>query len=631
MARNLPPSSRISSPSSSGPSSASSDLDPIRTPADTARPRTAADLELEVVDWAETAIAEAEADAALNPNLKLLPRLIQYLQGSQWPVRATAYGSSRPVSNKMFRQYWELISLLTDGKPESRIKVYDAPDAYSSIQGMLGEFLKKFAATTTYQDTLQNVVGFGLLGRGVAKVQWNHRLAGGMGDVEVLDVAPNNVFTLGGDGSFDTAECIIEREIITMEALRRQYGSLVDGVEPDTFTSPMTGQTMKPSQLSQSEWAKYSPLMRKLIGKKGMDGGAQLFPMVKRYTLWLWDGSRNETSQSIHVGPKHANWAYDVKPGDPLYPRGRVIVIAGKKVMDDTCNPYFHGKFPFIDFVPLRGPWSPEGMALMGQLVGPQDILNRIFAGLLETIKAALLPSIIVPTRSVSMADLNAMSTTVSGTKMEYNAMSGGKPEWKPQPPLPTLALQFLQIIMREMDQTSGAAAVDEAAQKEQIPSKDTMEMIQNSRSSVVRIMGRALERFLTKGGNLVVPTMMQFYSLGHRIAILGEAAITDMDFAPHYGFMMDAGMAPEDWVRRFEFTIKEGSALDFEKDTKIQMALLLRKQGDLSQRNLFRSLDANIDVDQNQLELIQEAKLKMAVAAMGQQMMPQQGGGGAK
>ena len=38
----------------------------------------------------------------------------------------------------------------------------------------------------------------------------------------------------------------------------------------------------------------------------------------------------------------------------------------------------------------------------MGNLIGPQDILNRLTAGLLETIKASLIPTIITPRNSVS-------------------------------------------------------------------------------------------------------------------------------------------------------------------------------------------------------------------------------------
>jgi hypothetical protein len=590
-------------------------------------------LEREVVDWSDSIMLEHEADAAQNPTLKLIPRIIQYLQGTQWPMRSTAYGSSRPVSNKMFRQYWELVSLLTDGKPESRIKIYDAPDSYSELQSQLQEFLKIFAATPDYSDALQDVIGFGLLAKGIGKIQWNGRLRGGMGDVELKAINPMNLFTLGGDGSIDQAELVTEREIVSVASLRRQYGHLVDGIEPDAFISGMSGQTMKPGQYTSAEWGKISPQMRKILGKKGMQaGGENHFPMVTKRKHWLLDPATNETGSTIRIGDEDANWSYLVKPGQMLYPRGRLIVVAGGKVMDDTCNPYYHSRPPYIEFTPLRGPWSPEGMSLMAQLLSPQDIINRIMAGLLETIKASLLPTLLAPRNSMGQSDLENMSTTISGGKFVYNQNAGAPPIWRPAPEIPSLALNFLQIEMREMDQTSGAAAIDAAAQKQQVPSKDTMEMIQNSRSSIVRVMGRAFERFLNRGGALTISNMLQFYSVGHRVAILGERGITPMDFTPVYGSLMSEGMAPEEFIKKFEYSVRPGSALDFEKDTKVQMAMLLRQNGDLSRNFLFRALDANIDLDQNLRELAAEAMQKIAIgtlAAKAQQAGQPQGGGG--
>jgi hypothetical protein len=184
------------------------------------------------------------------------------------------------------------------------------------------------------------------------------------------------------------------------------------------------------------------------------------------------------------------------------------------------------------------------------------------------------------------------------------------------------------------MDQTSGAAAIDAAAQKEQVPSKDTMEMIQNSRSSMVRVMGRALERFMNRGGSLVISHMLQFYSVGHRVAILGQRGITANDFTPAYGSLIGSreGMAPEEFIRKFEFTIKPGSALDFEKDTRIQMALTLYQMKVLSKANLYRALDANIDQDQNTRELIAEAMQVIGLQALAAKAQgagqPQAGGG---
>ena len=79
----------------------------------------------------------------------------------------------------------------------------------------------------------------------------------------------------------------------------------------------------------------------------------------------------------------------------------------------------------------------------------------------------------------------------------------------------------------RRWTRTPAPAQINAAAQKDQIPSHDTMELIQNSRSSLVRVMGRSLERFLNRGGQMVVANMLQLYSVGHRIATLGEKGTT--------------------------------------------------------------------------------------------------------
>ena len=573
-------------------------------------------LESEVIEWTEKVTRQADEESAQSPNLRIIPKIIQYLGGQQWPSRPTAYGSSRPVNNRMFRQYWELVSLLTDGKPKPVIKCFDTSDGFSEIQTLLGKLLDVWGAKPEFQDAIQDIIGFGLLAYGVGKVQWNSTLNGGLGDNEVISINPLNFAKLGGDGTIESAECIIESRMVTIASLKRRYGKLADNVEPDADSAGMASmQTMKPSQLSTAEWSKLSPPMRKLLGIKQGGVPEQIFPMVRLRQFWFRDPAINETSEPVHIGPDKANWAYDVAPGESLYPRGRLVVTAGKRVMDDTCNPYFHGKPPYFDFVPLKTGWDPSGMSIMGNQIGPQDILNRIIAGLLETIKASLIPTIITPRNSISRADLDNISTTISGGKLEYNPNAAAPPSFRPPPAIPSLAMSFAEMVKREMDESTGSAAVDAAAQKDQVPSHDTMELIQNSRSSLVRVMGRAFERFLNRGGQLVVANILQFYSLGHRVALLGDKGISSNDFAPIYGTLMSGGMAPEDFVRKFQFSIEPGSALSFDKETRAQMAMVLRRAGDLSQENMFRALDANIDLRENREQLINEALIKQGLA----------------
>lgn len=581
-----------------------------------------AKLESEVVAWSEAAFSEAQAEANQNPTHKMRSRILQYLNGSQWPARPTAYGSSRPVINRMLRQYWELVSMLTSGKPEPQIKIFDTHDGFSELQSILTQLLISWASTPEYHEVLQDITGNGLCAYAVAKIQWNRTLAGGMGDVEMVKVAPENFYKLGGSGTLETAECVIEEEVVTIAALRRQYGRLADLVEPDASQGIASIQTMKPSQMTSSEWSKIAPHMRQVLGKRQGGAPERLFPSVRKRLFWLLDPAINETREPIVIAPGK-RWGYVVKPGDPLFPRGRLIVTAGKRVMDDTCNPYYHARTPYVEYAPLRAPWLPDGMSLMSSLMGPQDIINRIVAGLLETIKANLIPTLIAPTHSISRADMDNLSTTTSGGKIEFNPNRGPAPTFRKPPDVPSLSLQMLQVIKHEMDQTSGSAAIDQAAQKDQIPSHDTMELIQNSRSSLVRVMGRSLENFMSRAGQLVIANMLQFYSVGHRVAILGEKGITPMDFSPIYGSLVNSVMAPEEFIRKFQFSIRPGSGMAFEKETRVQMAIMLNRMGVLSRTNLLRALNdamggVNIDLAENERELAQEALQKLAIAALG-------------
>ena len=600
-------------------------------------------LEGDVIAWADRAYTQARECAAASPLSSLIPRIIQYLSGSQWPARPTAYGNSRPVTNRMFRQYWELVSLMTDGKPEPQIKCWDTEDGYSETQKLIAALLEPWAANPSYHDAFQDVVGFGLLAYGVGKVQWNRHLAGGLGDTELLSRNPLRFYKLGPEGAstpIPDCECLIDCRTVTIEALARRYGrQMASLIKPDADASSSGLRPMRPSGISSEQWGKFNPQMQSILsqtaGARGMSGQTDLlYPTVEERLYWLNDPAINETSKTIRVGGQvrsksgevgYANWSYLVEPGQPLFPRGRAFSVAGGRVMEDTCNPYFHnlGPGPYVEFLPLRTPWqSPSSMSVTGNLIGPQDILNRLMAGMLETIKAGLIPTIITPTDAISRSDLDNLSTTISGGKVEYNPLrSGGQqPKFREQPQFPQAAQWYTQTLMREMDQTTGSAAIDAAAQKEQIPSHDTMEMIQNSRSSMVRLLGRRLENWMNRCGQMVVSNMLQFYSLGHRQAILGEKGTSQWDFSPLYGSLMQKGMAPEKFVRKFQFSIRPGSALSFDKETRAQMAVVLGRQGLLSSKNVLRALNAagaNIDIEENQKELQFEMLQKMAAGAL--------------
>ena len=84
-------------------------------------------------------------------------------------------------------------------------------------------------------------------------------------------------------------------------------------------------------------------------------------------------------------------------------------------------------------------------------------------------------------------------------------------------------------------------------------------------------------------------------------------------------------GMAPEDFIRKFQFTIVPGSALTFDKDQIAQAVLALRRTGDLSRNRMFAALNDvgpsfNLDTKLNDDELQAEAIVKLKLAAIASQ-----------
>jgi hypothetical protein len=336
--------------------------------------------------------------------------------------------------------------------------------------------------------------------------------------------------------------------------------------------------------------------------------------MLKEF--WLRDDAVNEASEPVWVPNDKFSWSYLVQPGEKLYPRGRVIVTAGGCVLADSPNPYWHAKFPFSTFRPFRVPWKLSGMPAMKPIMQMNNILNRVNGGILDMIISIIEPTLIAPKAAFPPADWEALDPGAYGAKIKYNNNSPKAPEFQARRELPAFVLTYLQDISKEAEATSTGSAITQALGKKQIPGGDALETIKNSRSTPVRVQSRALESFLRDSGYMGICNMLQFYSVGHRIEILGGKGITSADYRPIYGEARPSGMKPEEFVRKFSFVIKPGSTLAIEKNDKIQAAFQLRKMGDLSSRGLFRLIEPNFNFERNKEELLEEARLKLLVAA---------------
>jgi hypothetical protein len=573
-------------------------------------------LEQEVLSWADSVYDEAERELADSREIRLTSRLIDYISGQQWNAKSR-YGRSRPTVNRLFRQFVEMAGLLTDIEPDFQVKFYNEDEELFKLQELLNEMIGMWARVTDFEMELTQTVMWGLLHTGYAKVQWNPAMNNGAGDCEFMPLGPLNVMTIGAGNKLQDDECVIARWPVTVETLKRVYGSVADGVFPDLESSGPTGEVSRPGKMAETSWVRLNPQLKKLLGKRQADAKRSRYPKAMLKQFWFRDSSVNETGTTEWVGDRRYNWSYQVEPGMPWYPRGRFLVVAGGKIMQDGPNPYWHSMFPFAKLRLIRVPWSPNGQSILEPIAAMSDIVNRINGGLMDMIRAVIEPKIVAPKAAFAQSVWDSLDPGAPGSKVMYNNNTPRPPEYPKPPELPAYVLAMKQDVEKEQDMTSGASAINQTLQKKQIPGGDSLDMIMNSRSIPIRFMGRGLSSFLVDVGTMVTANKMQFETSKSRIRKFGVKGLTDADFRPFYGQWLTEGMEPEEFVRQATLDIRKGSLLAIEKQEEVPVALGLRKMGDISRKGLWRKLNiSKAEQERLEAELLVEAQQKAAMGA---------------
>jgi hypothetical protein len=518
--------------------------------------------------------------------------------------------------------------LLTDLSVDFLVKLFDKLNDFSQLEQTLNQLAVHWAMRNKGEDRLYDVILYGLLHTGPSKVQWNSSLAGGMGDVDLVPIAPWQWATIGAGTDPQDAECILYYPVVTRDHIARRFGKELAGrVECDMELSgsALSGQSYsRPGKISAETWSRMGEALRISLGvrKSPGTGGESMYPMALCKELWLRDNSTNDTSRTVTVGPADyrgeplVNWAYRVEPGMPLYPRGRVITQAGGAVLEDSPNPYWDRRFPFPVFRPFRLPWKMSGDPVARTWIQMNRPINQILGGVLDMIQAIIEPTLIGPKGAFPQADWDALDPGAAGGKLRYNNNAPRPPEFVKRGEIPGWVFTYLTEIKRELDMSSGASAMQQALGKKQVPGSDSLEMILNTRSLPIKVESRALASYIEDAGSMVITRMLQFYSAAMRVNILGGEGLTPNDYRPIYGEALPQGMAPEDFVKRFSAVIRRDTLLRSQRDQEMQVGFALNKMGKLSDRGLFRLINRNINFEQNKAELLEEAKTKLMVAA---------------
>ncbi len=573
----------------------------------------------DVEAWTTGVYEHALRLQSISPEIQQTESLIQVLHGRSKTSGKPSMKLSSAL-NKIPREWWEFVAFITDLEPDVSVRIPKDVSTYSGLQTLLEELLQVYARTSDYQFSAMLMTMYSLLHTGYMKIQWNPAAKGGLGEQELIPKGPTEILQIGARHDIQEAEVVIEVEDMTMDKLARIYGDKARLVRPDVGPAYDREREYEcPPSFTDEQW-KYIPTEAKAFWSKRATPNKRssgVYARVKHKLFWLNDPSVNETSETILMGPKFAPWSYYAEPGTPLYRRKRLIAKAGDVILRENPNPYYHGKFPYVMMRAFPVPWQFHGMSLFGHLNAMQEGASYILYGLMENIRAGLEPRLIAQKNALTPSQWDSYDPRDPPAKLMFSNRSTIPPKFAEPPAFPALSMNVLQMIDREMDMTSGASAISQALTKKQVPGGDALETIKSSRSYMIRLVTRSLERALRQIGTMTIQNMLQFYTLENRINMLGAAGISPTDSIPEFGSLFPKGMAPESFVKRFEFILEPGSLLSLDQTEVEFKAREMFKLGLISRRQALRMLKMNIDFDLNEQELVTEAEQKVGIAGM--------------
>ncbi|HKT90149.1 MAG TPA: hypothetical protein VJQ59_17010 [Candidatus Sulfotelmatobacter sp.] len=489
-----------------------------------------------LMGFCQEAIQEGDAYLKAQRGYEKIAESIQTIMGTDENVRATPL--SRTTSNHVGKIALDLRSMLTDTKPFWEYRT-PAGSRFEKTGTNLGKLSQHWYLNSQADMRQGDVISYALAaGCGYPHLTWDARKLDISCDAEdprdVLPISPVDNFSL------QSALGAAVRRERTLWWVKSRYGIEVPADRDGTATMG-GGQQGRAMRLLEKLGG--SPFWELLTKSKPAREMPRL-PTVDVYTLYLHDDRLNEKRYPVEIGQFQKdgtplnNWSYVVEPGQPLYPRGRMIEFCKTypKPLYDGPNPYWHGMIPLPKLILDPWPWSWLGKAPLWDILPLQKTLTKLLRVVDDQVEKIARPDLVADKNSISEGALNKIDTRRAGLKIRYNAMAGKGVEIAKGAPIDASIMQMINFVIQQMDVISGTSDTSQLMGLNQLPSDDSIGRIMEAMTRSVRARSRSIEAYIREFATMLAFNFFQFYTEPMLMATLGPNAVTPewFDFDPH-------------------------------------------------------------------------------------------------
>jgi len=552
----------------------------------------------QVQRWRESTKQEAYQTASLNPEANAIQRYINCLSGQWWDKRRPKYKSSF-FDNRLENCRIADLASLTDTRPT--IDVTTQIDAYKQQTQVVQNVIRYEWMRNDMDLALVSVADIArLMGTGFWKIG-----AATPGYMQVVPCGPDNVMPIQPGFHIQQSSAVLYRTWKSLAWFRNKFPWRSSGLDRELEDIDQLvggpGQYSRPSYLDEYTWNGMSPQMRRVVGVKvdtTAEARSSIFRSVELQEFYVDDPQINESKNPVlmrhpYLSLEQHNWWYWVRPGERLYPRKRLLIFAGRRLMYDGPSWAWSGLYPFACLRLNPVPWSFWGLSKYRDLLPINTAINEIVAGILDMVKRALNPTSLTKSGAVPQASWKEFFPDLPGQKLYLGPNANiNDLRYMPPPEIPAYVFQLLQHLSVEFDRLSGQIDTGALSKKKQLPGSDSIESMRDSQSAGGRLEGRYLEAFLRDAGVQAMSNTFQFYELPIRLMMLGDAGQTLQDYNYDGPNMLPEGVPKEDHWRNFSIMVSPGSLHGGQKERNKQVAIGMASKDLFPLLNLYQLLE---------------------------------------
>jgi hypothetical protein len=581
-----------------------------------------------IMQWREAARDEAIATAQLHPEYSETQKYIDFLEGRQSAPGRPAY-KSRFFDNRMGEARYDNLSVLTDIRPT--IAVRSEVEAYAKQAKIAERVIQGSWQKEHFDLALVSAVDHALLGTGYWKIG-----ACMPGKMIVTPCGMDSVLPIQPGRTIQASAAVLYRTYKGIQYYQSIWPDKSIGLEREavaTNLSMSNNQYVRPGHITEVTWSALSPQMRYHLGVRSVRKPASsksVFPVIQLEEYWIDDPDINDSPNTLLVRDpgikmsEHNYWYY-VKPRQRVWPRKRLLVMAGDRIMYDGPAPYWHGMYPFAQLSLNPVVWAPGGLSKYRSQIPLNQAINEIGGSSMDVIRKALNPPVMTRENAVRPASWKAFYPDKPGEKLRMTSISNPATDvrFMDPPVLPPYVYAMLaQYLIPTFDRRSGRMDVGALGRKNQVPGGDTIEQMRDTLQTSFRLEARFIEAFLMDAGTIAVSNIFQFYTAKQRLWTLGADGMTWEDFDYDPGTMVPATMPKEDHWKLFPIAIAQGSLHGASKDRAKQISISLFRLGAISRRELLRTLEIQ-NIDEIEAEIAEERQGGMVPMATGKGEVP--------